>query len=226
MANGMAAGYGTEATQGTGYKPTNTKVLNQAGQWVDDPYATGTNSASAAAASLDVAKQQGDVDYSINPTGQTNYSNQSAQARQTEQMRLSALKDARDSFMSVTGGSGGAVSPTVAPPNVQGDEQDARRQVFARAKDQAAQIARASVNAITENMAGRGVAGSGMEALKSAGAIQDSSNPLLALNAQQAATDVNRAADISDMSYTGAIQQRGQDMSQRSSYLNLLRSLY
>lgn len=224
------AGIAAQTLPSGTYIPPGKTYNPQTGTFEDknssDPYTEGMRSSSNAASSLNVAKAQGDVDFNIDPTGQTSYSNTSAQARQTEAMRLAALKDARDSFMSATGGVAGGSAPTVAPPNVQGNEGDARANAFRMAKDQAGKIARSSLTSIAENMASRGISGSGIEALRSAGAVQGADQPLQNLTSQQLTADTNRAADISDMSYTGAITQRGQDLASRSSYLNLLRSLY
>lgn len=220
----------TGATYASGTNPAIQKIYPNAVTIYDpkkDPYDAGAYSPDAAAGALGTAQQQsGDVDFSIDPTGRTSYSNDSAQLRQTEAMRLAALKEARDSFLSATGGVNGGAAPTVAPPSVQSNEQDARANAFRMAKDQAGKIARSSLTSIAENMASRGISGSGIEALRSAGAIEGADQPLQNLTAQQLTADTNRAADISDNSYAGAITQRGQDLASRSSYLNLLRSLY
>lgn len=192
-----------------------------------DNFSPSVGSPSSAGGALSTAQKiSNGADYNIDPSGNTSYSNASAQQRETEAMRLKALADARDSFLSVSGGTAGASAPTVQHGAVQGNEQDARANAFRMAKDQAGKIARSSLTSIAENMASRGISGSGIEALRSAGAVQGADQPLQDLTSQQLTADTNRAADISDLSYTGAVAQRGQDLSARSSYLNLLRSLY
>lgn len=220
---GAPAGYEWNQAKG-GYTP-----IQSGRQTYEDqnPYSQGRPSADSASDALAVAQQRsGGADYTVGSTGEVQYSNKSMQDRQSEAQRLAALKEARDSFLSVTGGSNGGSAPTVANPNVQSNEQDARSAAFARAKDQAGKISRASLTSIAENMASRGTSGSGIEALRSAGAINGADEPLQELTRDQAISDTNRAADISDMTYSGAITQRGQDLASRSSYLNLLRSLY
>lgn len=191
------------------------------------PYQEGAGSAEAAAGALGTAQTSANgADYSVDPTGRTAYSNSSDQERKTLELQSQLKAKDRDSFLALMSGQQGATAPTVAAPSIQGNEQDARAAAFARAKDQAGKIARASLTSITENIAGRGIAGSGIEALRDAGAINGAEAPLQDLTRSQMISDNNRAADVSDMGYQGAIAQRGQDLSSRSSYLNLLRSLY
>jgi hypothetical protein len=183
------------------------------------------SSASAGAASTANKSAFGDanttgVDYTIDPTGKVSYSNASEQQRITDAAK-------RDSFLSLLSSNPSAPSaPTVQPSNVQGNEADARAAAFARAKDQAGKIARSSLTSISENLAGRNMSGGGLQALRESGAIQGSEEPLQQLTRDQLVSDTNRAADVSDMSYQGAITQRGQDLANRASYLSLLRSLY
>jgi hypothetical protein len=193
-----------------------------------DYYNTGAGSAGAAGTALGTAQQTGGgADYSIDPTGRTSYSNETNQQKDILNLQSQLKAKDRDSFLSlVSSTNGGPSSPTVAAPSVQGSETDARAAAFARAKDQAGKIARASLSSITEQMAGRGIAGSGIEALKSAGAINGAEAPLQDLTRSQMISDNNRAADVSDMGYQGAIAQRGQDLSSRASYMSMLRSLY
>lgn len=132
---------------------------------------------------------------------------------------------ARGEILGAMGPTGGATAP-VQHGASGGAEPDVRAAAFARAKDQAGKIARASLTAVAEQAASKGISGGGWEALQSAGAITGASQPLQDLNVRQMEDDVNRAADVSDMTYTGGIAQRGQDLTQRQSYLNLLRGLY
>lgn len=192
-----------------------------------DYYQTGAGSAGAAGTALGTAQTNANgADYSIDPTGRTSFSNETAQQKDILNLQSQLKAKDRDSFLSLVSQTNGATAPTVAAPNVAGNEQDARATAFARAKDQAGKIARASLSSITENMAGRGISGSGIEALRSAGAINGAEAPLQDLTREQMISDNNRAADVSDMGYQGAIQQRGQDLSSRASYLSMLRSLY
>ena len=178
-----------------------------------------------------------DIGYGIDPTGRVSINNQEQQARLTDaqQARFAAEEaerarqaDAakRDSFLGLLRTEESAPKPgMITHPGMTGG-QDARAAAFARAKDQAGRIARSALTSISENMAGRGISGSGIDALRSAGSIQSAANPLFDLNTEQMLTDENRAANIADMSYQGDITQRGQDLANRQSFLSLLRSLY
>lgn len=108
------------------------------------------------------------------------------------------------------------ILPRVGGSNIASDETSARQAAFGRAKDQAGQIARAALQGVQENVAGRGVAGGGIEALKTAGVIQDAAAPLQDLTREQYIQDLNRSSDISDQTYQGDIQQRGQDVTQKN----------
>lgn len=133
----------------------------------------------------------------------------------------------RDSMLSLLQTNPAAPSsPTISHGGVQSNEADARAAAFARAKDQAGQIARSSLTSIASNLAGRNMSGGGLQALQEAGAINGATQPLQELTRDQMISDTNRSADIADQEYQGGIQQRGQDLSNRASYLSLLRSLY
>lgn len=142
---------------------------------------------------------------------------------EAEARRLAALSS------QFTQGSG-TLQPRVGASAIPTDENAARAAAFGRAKDQAGQIARSALTGIQENVAGRGVAGGGIEALKTAGAIQDASAPLQDLTREQYINDLNRGATISDETYQGNIAQRGQDVSQsnanRASLMALISSAF
>lgn len=196
----------------------------------------------------DASKNTG-ADYSVDSTGGVVYNNSSAEQRQTIDQQAKIAADAaakqrdfaladRASFMQLLATNPSAVSaPNVAPVSgamgPQANEADARAAAFARAKDQAGQIARSSLTSIAENMAGRNMTGGGLQSLKEAGAIGGAGDSLQNLTRDQLISDNNRAADVSDENYQGAIAQRGQDvtargqdLANRASYMSLLRSLY
>lgn len=148
------------------------------------------------------------------------------QQRLAEQ-RLRALQGLLGQF----GFGSPATSPNIpAPGGPAGDENLARASAFARAKDQAGQTARASLTALEGLMANRGQAGSGLEGELSAGIISGGAGRVNEFTREQAIQDLNRAAEISDRNYQGAITQRGQDLGARqqslSALLQLINSIY
>jgi hypothetical protein len=193
------------------------------------------DAAAPSAGAANTVRRQVDpnLDFDIGPTGNLSYNNQSAQQRQTAELNAKLQREAderraaeRRSLLGLASKGGGGSAPTVQHASVQGSEADARAAAFSRAKDQAGKIARASLTSIAEQIAGRGISGSGIEALRAAGAIGGAGDELQELTRDQLVADNNRAADISDMSYQGGITQRGQDLSARQSYLSLLAGLY
>lgn len=144
-----------------------------------------------------------------------------------EARRRKWQQEDREKLLSYFGQSGQGLPPSVTHPGLDtGREADARAAAFARAKDQAGRVARSSLTSIAEEMAGRGISGSGIEALRAAGGIGEAAEPMQELTRTQAMGEAQRAADISDLGYQGGITQRGQDLANRQSYLALLRSLY
>lgn len=160
------------------------------------------------------------ADYTVTQNGGTDYSNKTPQQMALDQSRAKLQADAearRLAALSSSFGQDSALLPKVGGSNIASDENAARSAAFGRAKDQAGQIARSAMTAVEENVAGRGVAGGGIEALQKAGAIQNASAPLQDLTREQYIQDLNRSADISDQTYAGNITQRGQDVSQKNS---------
>lgn len=200
-------------------------------------YAAGAGSADAAgAAATKITNMNPNVDYSIGPNGQTSLSNQSAQARaaaeaaaqqrEAEENRRRAQQIAdRNALLAIIEKQNQGSAATITHPGAGGNE-DARTAAFSRAKDQAGKIARASLTAIAEEMAGRGISGSGIEFLREAGALDQTAGGLVEVTRDQAIADAQRAAQVNDQIYQGGITQRGQDLANRQSYLALLKSLY
>lgn len=166
------------------------------------------------------------LDIRVDPTGQTSLSNQSEQARMTAQAEAERKAKERTELLNLIRSQGSAKpSATVTHPGV-GNNEDARTAAFSRAKDAAGQIARASLTAIAEEMAGRGISGSGIEALRDASALDKTAGGLVEVVRDQAISDAARAGQVNDQVYQGGISQRGQDLANRQSYLALLRSIY
>lgn len=160
------------------------------------------------------------ADYTVTQNGGTDYSNKSAQDKMLlqERARLQAEAEARRlaSLSSYTNGNSTLMPRETYAGSIADTEAAAKSAAFARAKDQAGQIARAALQGVQENVAGRGVAGGGIEALKTAGVVQDAANPLQELTRDQMINDYERAATVSDNSYQGGITQRGQDIAQKN----------
>jgi hypothetical protein len=118
------------------------------------------------------------------------------------------------------GAGGGAGEPEKSGPDPQ--EEAARSAAFARAKSQQGQIARATLDSISDIMAGSGRAGSGIESELKAGAIQGGAGELAETTRQQAESDVERARQIADRNYAGDLTRRGQALGLQQSLLSLI----
>lgn len=117
-------------------------------------------------------------------------------------------------------GGGGTSEPTTTAPAF--DEAAARATAFGRAKDQAGQTALASLQALHDVMAGRGMAGSTVEGDATAEIIGGAGNDVNHATDNQLIADLDRAAQISDREASLGVTRRGQDMSQQQSLMALL----
>lgn len=150
---------------------------------------------------------------------------QAALAQQAESARLQ--REAEERRLAL-------LSPSLQPPQVQygagtgGDTEAARAATFARAKDRAAQIARASLTGLQSAMAGRGISGSGIEAAGMGDIVGQAGGALGEINREQLIQDLARTGDVASTTYQGAIQQRAQDLANRQSLMGLItaRGLY
>lgn len=117
-------------------------------------------------------------------------------------------------------GMGGAVGGVPTTPNAMPREQlsmaddggAAAAASFARAKDQAGQLAQSALAGLRSSLGGRGLLGSGAEfkgteriASQGLGALGD-------LNRERMIQDLENARAFSLANYTGQIEQRGQDL--------------
>lgn len=128
---------------------------------------------------------------------------------------LKALQDASGlnllgSFNSAASGTGagGGTAPHVAPP----DFQVANAAAFARAKDQAGQTARAALQGLQGEMAGRGLLGSGIEAGQTRQIVENAAQGSNEMSREQAIQGAQLGARAGELGYTGDITQRGQDL--------------
>lgn len=104
----------------------------------------------------------------------------------------------------------GASAPTVSYGDAGADA--ARDATFARAKDKAGQIARASLTGLRNVMGERGLGGSSIESAQSAGILGEAGSELGDVNREQLIQDLNRQQHIQDLTYQGNITQRGQTL--------------
>lgn len=139
--------------------------------------------------------------------------NQAAEARYMDQM---------NAFMSKNGQPNQAgVSRNDGP--IREAEQASETAAFARAKDRAGLVARGSLESAQDVLAGRGLLGSGLESQAYNDVINKGQQDLSDVIRQQAVDSVDRAQHRADTEYTGAIQQRGQNIQAAQSMLALMR---
>jgi len=125
-------------------------------------------------------------------------------AAEAESRRLAAIKGLIPGG-NMTPGTPGAGGPAY-------DENAARAAAFGRAKEQAGQTAAASMKALEDVMASRGLRGSTIEGNLTADVLTGGMHELNDLVRSQTISDTNRAGAVADRNYAGAITQRGQDM--------------
>lgn len=142
--------------------------------------------------------------------------------QQAEARRMTYISQLNGQTPPMAGAEGGGTVPAAAS-GPGGQEEAARTAAFARAKDRAGATARASVDTFRDVMAGQGKMGSSMEAGGIASLIGDAGGDINDFTRDELMMDVNRAADLEDRNYQGAIQQRGQNMGMQQSLLSLLK---
>lgn len=207
---------------------------------------------SVGAANQAAGQARPDLDYTIGPTGQTAYSNQSAQARMLAELQAKYAADAAArqtqtsredeirrlaTLKSLAAEYGGPKTPQQLPRQVtykgvsSAQEEAARAGAFARAKDMTGDLAASQLRGVQGEMAGRGLSGSPLEALRSAGVMGGARGGLDAMVQKQLQDELDRAAQVANMQYQGAITQRGQDINRpqdnsRAAILALFNQLY
>lgn len=106
------------------------------------------------------------------------------------------------------------------------DEPGARAAAFARAKDQAGAISRSALDALREAMAGRGLAGSGIEAEQTGNLLSSGAGMLSDFTREQLIQDLTRSGQISDRNFQGQLTRRGQNLSLFPSLQGLIAARY
>ena len=122
-----------------------------------------------------------------------------------------------------SGGSGGALPPNTDIPvsmpmmtRVPGvnapDMTQANAQIFGRAKDQAGQVGRASLQSLRDELGATGMLGSGAEAQGTRDIAARGAGLLGEVSRENAVNESAQKADFAKMKYQGDITQRGQDI--------------
>lgn len=121
---------------------------------------------------------------------------------------------------------GGGSAPTVGFGGMGAQEQAARDAAYARAKEQAGLTAKSAMKSLNDVMAERGLTGSSVERGNMGSVMSQAAGTVGDYTREQLMQDLNRSADVADLSYTGAVTQRGQDLSSRNYILGLLNAIY
>lgn len=129
---------------------------------------------------------------------------------------------------SVIGGGGGGIGTTGGPGGTGGgggyaqlqapDTTAATSAAFNRAKDTVGQTSRGALTGLAGAMAGRGIVGSGVEGRGQASVVNQGQQQLGDTVRQSAITQADLAQKNAELSYTGGITQRGQDINQNEDY--------
>lgn len=121
------------------------------------------------------------------------------------------------------GGSAPTVSRTSGP--IAEKEAAARAAAFARAKDQAGNVAQSALAGLRNTLARRGFgAGGGFADMKTAEALSPAANQLNEFGREQYIQDLNSAQQNANLEYSGDITQRGQTLSNLPQLLGLIRA--
>lgn len=118
-------------------------------------------------------------------------------------------------LLSMFGGSGGGPGGGAGslPPVTMPDVEAANTAAFARAKDRAGQTGAASIKALTQQMANRGLLGSNLEAAGQGEVVGRIGAGLQEFDREKAIQDAKNISDRAMTEYQGRITQRGQDIS-------------
>jgi hypothetical protein len=101
------------------------------------------------------------------------------------------------------------------------DLSAAQNAAFARAKDREGQLAQGALQGLRSQLGGRGLLGSGAEGRGTANIANRGLANLGEVNREQAIQGANANVDAAKLGYQGAIQQRGQDITQAQNMNNI-----
>ena len=202
MGNPLAIGYGGPQTQ-QGYKPS---------QW--------NSPTTAPATQMDAAGRV----WEFNPSGYDQYGSW-GQVTPVWQKYL-------DAFMGQVGGGGGGAVP--GAPGLPGRESaptvkavaPSQSEAFGRAKDASSRIYGAAMEQLKDQMTAAGISGSGVEAREMGNLMSDAARYQSDAELQQQLEAQRQAWEAAKGGYQGAIDQRGQDISGRTSIYSTQGSMY
>lgn len=103
--------------------------------------------------------------------------------------------------------------PVMPPPAA--DRSAAESAAYGRARDKVGLETRASLNALNDEMGGRGMLGSTFAATGAARVLSAGQHELGDTNRTQAIEALDRAGQVEDRNYSGALSQRSQDIGLR-----------
>jgi hypothetical protein len=152
---------------------------------------------------------------------QTSLEAQLAQQRMQEEARLN--QEAFASRLARLSSSGGTTGPRVTH-GAGADESAARANAFARAKDSAGLNAQAALKSLHAVMSATGRAGSSQEMSQAVNALGEGRSDVNSFIDKQLESELQRAAQVSDMTYQGDITQRGQDAAAKQALQSLIMS--
>ena len=144
------------------------------------------------------------------------------------QLRTSESQQRQSAFERLFGEAQSTTTPRVEYGGIGANEEAARGAAFARAKEQAGQTARASLSALEDVSAERGLMGSTLEASEQGRVAGGARADIQDFTREQLMQDLDRSREVANMTYQGGITQRGQDLSRQQALLGLLagRGLY
>lgn len=189
------------------------------------------NASAATRAASQTSKLTG-AGYSVDPYGYVSFDDTAAQARRTaadaDARRLATLR----SLMAQYGGADRDPAPGREQHrglSITGDEAAARAAAFGRAKDQTGLVTRGAVDTLRNLYAGTGNVGAQRQGLENI--VAGGAGALNEFTRDQLMSDLEREAQISDMTYQGGITQRGQDINrpfnpQLQALISLMGTLY
>lgn len=168
--------------------------------------------ATAEAWNPDIENQKANLQYGMEAKTRADEARLQAEAEQRHIGELPAITAATMQPQVTHGG---------ADPNA---EANARAAVFGRAKEQAGQIARSSLDSLSSLMASHGMSGSGIEEKLGADVLGGAAGSLGDVTREQQIQDLGRIGQVSDQTYQGDITQRAQNLGLTPSLMALISS--
>lgn len=203
----VGASLGTQAGSAGGYSGGGGGGTSGGGSGSGGPYSTTSGGA--------VVTSSGDAG------GNVNLSRSAYEAQQQAQLEAKLSGDAfsrRLAALSSQASPSAQVQHGAAPGF---DENTARANAFARAKESAGLNAQAALKSLRNVMESTGRSGSSTEFDRAAGIMGQGRSDVNTFIDKQLTSDLERASQIADTTYQGNITQRGQDASMKQALLGL-----